>query len=68
MSDWGDTGSGGGYSRYPTKWRRTTMRGCGPGCQRMDLPVESRSVTAEILETRHIAPTGSVPAWVERCV
>jgi hypothetical protein len=53
--------------KYPTPWKRTTMRGCGPACTRMDLLVESRSIAPGDLETRHVAPRGSLPTWVERC-
>lgn len=41
-------------SRYPTKWKRTTMRGCGPGCQTLSVPVESRITGPATMETRHV--------------
>ena len=40
-------------ARYPTKWKRTTMRGCHPGCQAMHVPVESRITSPTAMETRH---------------
>lgn len=54
-------------SNYPTKWKRTTMRGCHPKCKRMDLPVESRTAEPGRLETRHVAPAGHLPPWLEAC-
>jgi hypothetical protein len=51
--------------KYPTKWKRTTMRGCGPQCRQMALLVESRQVSATELETRHVIK--AEPRWLERC-
>ena len=53
---------------YPTKWKKTTMRGCGPGCRRMDLPVESRMTgpRGASVETRHQDKSTDV-GWIERC-
>jgi hypothetical protein len=52
---------------YPTKWKRTTMRGCGPTCVHKELYVESRQTGQGKVETRHVAPKGSTVPWVERC-
>lgn len=57
-------------SAYPTKWKRTTQRGCGPDgsdtCLLMELPVENRLLVKGRLEVRHVAPKAIVLAALER--
>lgn len=56
-------------TKYPTKWKRSDMRGCGSNgsetCQRMHLPVESRLLDKTTLQKRHIHPKSEVIAAIE---
>lgn len=44
-----------------TDWRLTTMRGCGPGCVRMDLPVYSRTLDGRLKVGHEHHPGDVVP-------
>lgn len=45
---------------YPTEWKRSTMRGCGPHCQARHVPVETRMTGPDSMEVRHV-PTEEMP-------
>ena len=54
---------------YPTRWKRSDMRGCGANgsetCDRMHLPVEIRFLDRHTFEKRHVYPKGEVIAALE---